>query len=151
MALALHTPLPSLEGVDTWINGDPPIGTLKQKPLVVHFWSMSCFVSHGTIESLNKLRDTYGKRGVGFISIHQPRSASDTDVSAVKHDAMAEMKMTQPCAVDNEHVIVERFQNFAVPTLYVFDRNHKLRRFQSGDRGYERIEEMLDRVLSEPA
>ncbi|MGZ6160627.1 MAG: TlpA family protein disulfide reductase [Vulcanimicrobiaceae bacterium] len=151
MALRMRSPLPSLEGVATWINGEPDMEELRGLPLLVHFWSVSCYICHNTVEQVNAWRDKYGEQGLAFISIHQPRSEAELDTKAVEKDALEEMKMTQPCAVDNEHTIVERFQNQFVPGYYLFNRNHELRHFQAGDKGYDRIEAAIERVLNEPA
>lgn len=145
----MRSPLPSLEGVASWINGAPAEEELRGHPVLVHFWSISCYMCHDTVERVNEWRDRYAKRGLKFLSIHQPRSEAELDTDAVRADALNEMKMTQPCAIDNEHTIVERFQNQFVPGFYLFDRNHELRHFQAGDKGYDRIESAIERVLAE--
>lgn len=150
MPLRMRTPLPSLEGVAAWINGEVKPEDLDGRPVLVHFWSISCYICHNTVDQVNGWRDKYAKEGLAFISIHQPRSEAELDVEAVRKDALEEMKMTQPCAIDNEHTLVERFQNQFVPAYYLFDRNHELRHFQAGDKGYERIESAIERVLHEP-
>ena len=150
MALRMRSPMPSLEGVGTWLNGEPDAQSLAGSPVLVHFWSISCHICHDVADRFNAWRDQYGPRGLRILSIHQPRGESELDVGAVTTDARDEMKMTQPCAVDNEHTLVERFGNQFVPAYYVFDRNHQLRHFQAGDKGYERIEAAIERVLSEP-
>ena len=61
------------------------------------------------------------------------------------------MKLTQPVAIDNEHTIVDRFENQFVPAFYVFNRKHELRHFQAGGKSFERIEAAIQRVLEEPA
>ena len=66
------------------------------------------------------------KDGVAFISVHQPRSAEELDTDAVRKDALELMKLSQPCAIDNEHVLVDRFENLFVPAYYIFDRSHRL-------------------------
>ena len=150
MPLRMRTPLPSLEGVETWMNGGPPAeAELEGRPVVVHFWSISCHMCHNAVEQVNAWREKYEARGFVFVAVHQPRSESEVDVDAVRKDALEEMKLTQMCAIDNGHVIVDRFENQFVPSYYVFDRSHRLRHFQAGDKGYERIESALERVLSE--
>ena len=72
---------------------------------------------------------------MAFISIHQPRSEAGLGIPAVKNDARDEMKITQPCAIDNEHAIVERFENQFVPAFYVFDRAHRAAPFSGGRQG----------------
>lgn len=145
----MRTPLPSLEGAALWINGAPDPEALRDRPVVVQFWSVSCYICHDVVEQVNAWRDKFTPQGVAFISIHQPRSEAELDLERVKTDALNEMKITQPCAIDNEHALVERFENQFVPAYYVFDRAHQLRHFQAGDKGYDRIESAIQRVLDE--
>ena len=58
------------------------------------------------------------------------------------------MGITQPLAVDNEHTLVDAFENEFVPAYYLFDRNHELVHRQAGDRGFERLEAKIEEVLS---
>jgi len=151
MALRMRSPLPSLEGVATWINGEPKPEDLDGRPVLVHFWSITCYICHNVVDQVNAWRDKYAKDGLVFISVHQPRSSEELDVEAVKKDALEVMKLTQPVAIDNEHTIVDRFENQFVPAYYVFDHSHQLRHFQAGDKAYDRIEAAIERVLNEKA
>ena len=145
----MRSPLPSLEGVAVWVNGEPKPAELDDRAVLVHFWSISCYVCHGVVDRVNAWRDRFEKDGLAFVSVHQPRSAMELDAAAVARDAIESMKMTQPCAIDNEHTLVDRFENQFVPAYYLFDRSHQLRHFQAGDKGYERIEAAIERVLGE--
>jgi thiol-disulfide isomerase/thioredoxin len=149
MALRMRSPLPSLEGVANWIGGEPEPEELAGRPVLVHFWSITCYLCHDVAEQINAWRDKYANDGLAFISVHQPRSAQELDVDAVRKDALEAMKITQPCAIDNEHTIVDRFENQFVPAYYLFDRSHQLRHFQAGDKGYDRIESAIERILHE--
>ena len=147
----MRSPLPSLEGAARWIDGEPRAQELRGSPLLVHFWSISCYICHNVVDQVNSWRDEYGKHGLITIAIHQPRSEAELDVEKVIEDAQREMKITQPCAIDNVHAIVGRFENQFVPAYYIFNRKHELRHFQAGDKGYDRIEAALARVVNEPA
>ncbi|MGD0472248.1 MAG: TlpA family protein disulfide reductase [Candidatus Velthaea sp.] len=150
MPLRMRTPLPALEGVPTWVNGGlPPAAELAGHPVLVHFWSISCYICHDVVDKVNGWRDKYGPMGLKVISVHQPRGPEELDVENVTADALGAMGLTQPLAIDNEHTIVGRFSNQFVPAYYVFNRNHELRHFQAGDKGYDRIENALERVLTE--
>lgn len=150
MALRMRSPLPSLEGATAWINGgEPTADELRGRPVVVSFWSQTCHLCHESAERFAEWRDKFTNRGVAFVAIHQPRSEDELDVDAVKKDAIEEMKLTQPAAIDNDHAIVERFENQFVPAFYVFNRLHQLRHFQAGGKGFERIEAAIERVLDE--
>lgn len=151
MPLRMRSPLPALDGVATWINGEPPRDGLKGRPVVVSFWSTSCYLCHETAEQFARWRDRYAARGVAFVAIHQPRSPEELDTASVADDARGAMQLTQPVAIDNDHTLVDRFQNQFVPAFYVFNREHELRHFQAGGKGFDRIETALERVLDATA
>jgi thiol-disulfide isomerase/thioredoxin len=145
----MRSPLPSLEGAAAWINGEPKGADLAGRPVFVQFWSISCYLCHDVAEQVNAWRERYAKDGLVFIAVHQPRSEAELDAGAVAKDALEQMKLTQPCAIDNDHALVERFENQYVPAYYLFDRAHRLRHFQAGDKGYDRIEAAIERILHE--
>lgn len=147
----MRSPLPTFEGATAWVNGEPKPEELRGLPIVVSFWSKSCYMCHDTAEQFATWRDKFAKHGVAFIAVHQPRSEEELDVADVAKDAIGEMHLTQPVAIDNDHAIVERFQNQFVPAFYVFNRKHELRHFQAGGKGFDRIEAAIERVLEESA
>ncbi len=150
MALRMRSPLPSLEGVATWCNGGEPSADARAgKPVVVSFWSLSCHLCHESAEAFARVRDHFAPLGVAFVAIHQPRSESELDIAAVEADALGEMQLVQPCAIDNEHTLVDRFENQFVPAFYVFNRDHEMRHFQAGGKGFDRVVAAIERVVEE--
>jgi thioredoxin-like negative regulator of GroEL len=148
MPLRMRTPLPSLAGVPTWLNGGlPSPAELEGSPVLVHFWSISCYICHDVVDQVNSWRDTYGPQGLKVVAVHQPRGPEELDIAKVTADALGAMGLTQPLALDNDHTIVGRFANQFVPAYYVFNRRHELRHFQAGDKGYDRIEGAIARVV----
>jgi hypothetical protein len=148
MPLRSRSPLPDLSGATRWINGDGP-GDLAGRPVLVHFWSISCYICHNVAGQVAGWRDTYAPRGLSVISIHQPRGPEELDVDKTIADAEGAMHITWPMAIDNAHTIVDRFQNQFVPGYYVFDRDHQLRHFQAGDKGYDKLEAAIARIVNE--
>jgi thiol-disulfide isomerase/thioredoxin len=148
MPLRTGSPLPSLDGVSTWGKGGAPKGEeLAGKPLLVHFWSMSCSICHDVAGEVAKWQAEYGPRGLEVIAVHQPRGPQELDVARVTEDAEGPMEISWPLAIDNEHTLVSRFENQFVPAYYVFDREHKLVHRQAGDRGFERLHAKIGELL----
>ena len=145
----MRAPLPALEGAE-WVDGRSA-GTagLSGKPVLVHFWSVGCGICHDVADRVAEWRERYAAQGLEFVAIHQPRSAEELDTERIAADARGPMQLAQPCAIDNAHAIVDRFDNRFVPAYYIFDRTHELRHFQAGDKGYDRIESAIERVLAE--
>ena len=47
--------MPSLEGIKDWINGGlPSAEELAGKPVLVHFWSVSCYICHNVAADVAK-------------------------------------------------------------------------------------------------
>lgn len=150
MPLRTGSPLPDLGGVADWINGGEPAGEeLAGKPLLVHFWSITCSICHDVAGEVARWQAEYGPRGLAVIAVHQPRSPQELDVAKVAADAAEAMRITWPCAIDNAHTLVGRFENQFVPAYYVFDRDHKLVHRQAGDRGFERLHDKIGALLGE--
>jgi thiol-disulfide isomerase/thioredoxin len=148
MPLRTKSPLPSLDGAAAWVNGPAPTPEdLDGHPVLVHFWSISCYICHNVADVVAGWREKYGPQGLKVIAIHQPRGPEELDIAKVTEDAHGEMGITQPLAVDNTHAIVKEFANEFVPAYYVFDRNHELVHRQAGDRGFERLEQKIQEVL----
>jgi thiol-disulfide isomerase/thioredoxin len=147
--LRMRSPLPPLDGVADWANGGRPSDEdLAGRPVLVHFWSMSCHICHEAADVVAGWREKYGPRGLRLIAVHQPRGPAELDVAKVVADAQHEMNITQPLAVDNEHTLVDAFHNAFVPAYYLFDSAHQLVHRQAGDRGFERLEAKIEGVLA---
>jgi thiol-disulfide isomerase/thioredoxin len=145
----MRTPMPSLDGAAAWVNGPAPtVEDLANHPVLVHFWSVSCYICHNVADVVAGWRDKYEPLGLKVIAIHQPRNPDELDVQKVTADAHGEMGITQPLAIDNTHAIVKAFENEFVPAYYLFDAKHELIHRQAGDRGFERLEAKIDEALA---
>jgi len=149
MPLRTGSERPSFEGVADWINGAPESEELAGKPLLVHFWSVSCSICHDVAAEVARWQAEYGPRGLAVVGVHQPRGSEELDVAKVAEDANGPMGIRWPCAIDNEHTLVDRFENQFVPAYYVFDADGKLVHRQAGDRGFERLHAKIGELLGD--
>jgi hypothetical protein len=94
-------------------------------------------------------RDQRSTEGLRVIAVHMPRYEADTDTEAVR-DHIAKYKITEPCAIDNQHKLRDAFQNEQgyVPAYYLFDAEGKLRSFAAGERGIDMLSSALERLLA---
>jgi hypothetical protein len=142
--------MPTLDGATEWLGTTQTHAEAEAMghPTIVHFWSVSCGLCKDNLPRIGEWRDTEKERGLRVIAIHMPRYEADTDVEAVRA-AVATYKITEPCAIDNEHKLREAFKNDQgyVPAYYLFDAEGKLRGFAAGERGLDLLRATLDRVL----
>ena len=147
MPMKLRTEMPDFKGVTEWINGQADKEELRGKPVLVHFWAVSCYLCKEGLPIVNHWRETYGRDyGLNIIGVHMPRSEKDLDISLVK-ETVKQYELTHPIIVDNDHAITDAFVNEYVPAYYLFDEQLQLRHFQAGEHGLHMVEKRLQKVL----
>ncbi|SDX11231.1 Thiol-disulfide isomerase or thioredoxin [Marininema mesophilum] len=146
MALRLRTDMPELKGATEWINGEIDQESLDGKPVLIHFWSVSCGLCKASMPDVLKIRDDYREKGLQVIGIHMPRSEKDTNIDLVK-ETIEKHEMTHPQAVDNKHAIVDAFENEFVPAFFLYDEEGKLRHRSAGEKALSMMKKPLERVL----
>lgn len=142
-------PMPSLEGATRWIHGEPAPEALRGRPVLVHFWSVSCPFCKQNLPVVRRWKEEYGPLGLTVVSVHMPRQESDTAMEGVEAAVQAH-GMDEPVAIDNAHAIGQRFETEGLwPLYFLFDREGKLRTRAVGAAGLSVVESALRRLLDE--
>ena len=146
--------MPSLEGATTWFNGslEDTLEHAKGKPVLVHFWAVSCGICKDKMPQLSEIKSKYGAHGMQTIAVHMPRYEADTDLDTV-NQAIIENKIEEPCAVDSLHKVKDAFQNEQgwVPVYYLFDAEGKLKTRAAGEFGVGVLKGALEKMFPEQA
>jgi thiol-disulfide isomerase/thioredoxin len=142
MPMRLGTPFPGLEGATSWIGVQGPPELDVSRPILIHFWAVSCHICHESMPSLIEYRDLYVPQGLQLVSIHMPRQESDLDVEKVLKDR-ERFGLTQPVGVDNEHKVAESYLNEYVPAYFLFAAGGKLSFRAAGDKGLQNVGKKL--------
>ncbi len=146
--MKLRSRMPELNGATTWLNGEVKRKQLVgDKPTLIHFWSVSCYLCKEAMPDINKLRIQY-KDELNVIAVHMPRSKEDTNLEVIKEVA-AKFNITQPIYIDNDLKLTDIFENEYVPSYYLFDNSGVLRHFQAGSSGMKMLEKRVNRLLDE--
>lgn len=146
MALRLRTEMPSLDGITEWVNEQTIKDELAGKPVLVHFWSISCGMCKESLPEINRLREEHPE--LKIIGIHMPRSEKDTEIPPVKQ-TIEQYNLKHPQGIDNQHQVVDRFENEFVPAFYLFDQKGQLRHRSAGEKALSMLKNPLERVLNE--
>jgi thiol-disulfide isomerase/thioredoxin len=146
--MRLRQTMPEISGATEWLNGEVTREQLVgEKPVLIHFWSISCHLCKVAMPMVNELRDTY-KDKLNVMSVHMPRSEQDMNMDEIKQTA-AEHQITQPIFIDDNLKLTAAFENKYVPAYYLFDKNGLLRHFQAGGSGMKMLEKRLVRIIDE--
>ena len=143
--------MPPLDGATTWFNGsqEDVLEHAKGKPVLVHFWAVSCGICKDKMPALNELKKKYGALGMQTIAVHMPRYEADTDLDTV-NKAMEANHIDEVVAVDSLHKLKDAFQNEQgwVPVYYLFDAEGKLKTRSAGEFGIGVLTTALDKMFA---
>jgi hypothetical protein len=141
--------MPSLDGATGWLNSEPlTAADLRGKVVLVQFWAYTCIEWLRTFPYLSVWWGRYRSDGLVVIGVHSPEYSFQHDVKNVRQ-AVNGLGIRYPIAIDNHYAIWDAFKNPYSPGLYVVDAKMRIRTHQFGDGGYELLEEVIRRLLSE--
>lgn len=150
MPMRIGDAMPALVGATTWFNGslDETTKNIEGKPVLVHFWAVSCGICKEKMPQLNELKAKYGALGLQTVAVHMPRYEADTDLDTVK-EAVEANHIIEPTAVDSLHKLKDAFQNEQgwVPVYYLFDAEGKLKTRAAGEFGIGVLQGALDKMF----
>jgi thiol-disulfide isomerase/thioredoxin len=142
--------MPPLEGATAWFNGsqEDTEQNIKGKPVLVHFWAVSCGICKEKMPALRAIKKKYGALGLQTIAVHMPRYEADTDLDTV-HQAMEANNIDEAVAVDSLHKLKDAFQNEQgwVPVYYLFDAEGKLKTRAAGEFGITVLTSALEKIF----
>lgn len=154
MPMRIGDAMPSFDGATTWFNGSQEdiLEHIAGKPVLVHFWAVSCGICKDKMPQLNEIKKKYGALGLQTVAVHMPRYEADTDLDTV-NEAMTANAITEPTAVDSLHKLKEAFQNEQgwVPVYYLFDAEGKLKSRAAGEFGVGVLQTALDKMFASNA
>jgi thiol-disulfide isomerase/thioredoxin len=147
--LASEGTIPSLSGAVEWLNS-PPLTTtqLAGKVVVVDFWTYSCINCLREIPYVRAWADKYQDKGLVVIGVHAPEFAFEKNLDNV-HQAVADLKIGYPVAVDNDYAIWRAFNNEYWPALYFVDARGQIRHHHFGEGDYDTSERVIQQLLGE--
>jgi hypothetical protein len=141
--------LPSLEGATEWINS-PPLtpSSLRGKVALFDFCTYTCINWIRTLPYIRAWTDRYHDDGLVMVGVHTPEFSFEKDLENVR-EALTQMRVTYPVAVDSDHGIWEAFANQYWPALYFVDAEGRFRHHRFGEGDYDRSEIVIQQLLAE--
>ncbi len=148
-ALGVEGGLPELDGATAWLNS-PPLTKqgLRGKVVLIDFWTYSCINCLRAIPYVRAWAEKYKDKGLVVIGVHTPEFAFERNIDNVKQ-AMRELKIQYPVAIDNNFAIWRAFDNQYWPAHYFIDAEGKIRHHHFGEGKYDESEGVIRQLLAE--
>jgi len=103
--------LPGLGGAIAWFNSAPLSDkSLRGKVVLVNFWTYSCINSLRELPYMKAWAAKYKDAGLVVIGVHTPEFSFEKEAPNVKQ-ALLDLHVTYPVAVDSDYAIWQAFHN----------------------------------------
>jgi peroxiredoxin len=141
----VDSPAPEFADVEV-VQGEikPDLASLKGRVVVLEFWATWCVACRAMLPAMNALHERYESQGATVIGVTM-------DPAEKAKNAAFELGMRYPVLSDVEGSVAQSYQAYALPTVFVIDRQGVVRDVSVG---YDpdhvgRLQRTLDRLVHE--
>jgi len=141
--------MPDLNDAAGWLNS-PPLSNkaLRGKVVLVNFWTYSCINSLRELPYMKAWAAKYRDAGLVVIGVHAPEFGFEKEPANVKN-AVADLKVPYPVAIDSNHSVWRAFRNEYWPADYIVDATGRICYHHFGEGEYEKSERVIQSLLRE--
>ncbi|HJS64502.1 MAG TPA: thioredoxin family protein [Nitrososphaeraceae archaeon] len=137
--------------ISEYINTKPiSLDDLRDKVVLVDFWTYSCINCIRTIPYLNEWYDEYSDKGLVIVGIHTPEFEFEKNNENVK-SAVQKFGIKYPVLQDNDKETWNEYENRYWPRKYLVDDEGYIRYDHIGEGGYNETEKVIQGLLTERA
>jgi len=138
-----------LDGAIGWLNSDPlSRKSLRGKVVLVNFWTYTCINSLRPLPYVQAWSAKYKDAGLVVIGVHTPEFSFEHAPKNVE-DAVRNLNVIFPVAIDSKYGIWQSFHNQAWPAQYLVDAKGRIRYHHFGEGDYGEIERVIQELLKE--
>jgi len=152
-ALVAETKAPAAPEISggSWINSEPlTLQSLRGRVVLIEFWTFACYNCRNTLPAIRKWDAQYREQGLTTIGVHTPELDIERNVEAVKREVTG-LGIKYPVVTDNDYATWKAYSVEAWPTLFVIDKQGRVRWMHVGEGAYDETEQVIKNLLAEAA
>ena len=139
---------PELAG-DEWINSEPlKLGELRGRVVLIEFWTFGCYNCRNTLPFVKGWDDRYREKGLTVIGIHSPEFDEERNVENLGR-AVSSLGIRYPIVTDNDYKTWTAYKVEAWPTVFLLDKQGRIRWMRVGEGDYDKTEQLIQQLLAE--
>ena len=132
-----------------WINSDPlKLEKLRGRVVLVEFWTFGCYNCRNTLPSVKEWDARYRDRGFTIVGVHTPETDSEYVIDNVRREVPA-LGIKYPVVTDNDYATWKAYKVEAWPTIFVLDKQGRIRWLHVGEGKYDETESVIKTLLAE--
>ena len=123
-----------------WLQSEPlKLANLRGRVVIVQFWTFGCINCVRNYPVYKAWQEKYGGQAVTIIGVHTPEFTNEADVTRVRAKAR-ENGLKFAIAIDNDRRIWKSWDNHAWPSIYLVDKQGRVRFNWEGELHLENAE-----------
>ena len=139
---------PSLAHGD-WINSGPlRLEDLRGRVVLVEFWTFGCINCRNTLPFVKSWHDRYREQGLTVIGVHSPEFAEERIVENLRRQVTS-LGINYPVVSDNDYRTWNAYDVQAWPTMFLLDKQGRIRWKHVGEGDYVETELLIQKLLAE--
>src|SRR5438132_10788182 len=132
-----------------WINSDPlTIEKLRGRVLLVEFWTFACYNCRNTLPSIKSWDAKYRDRGLTIVGVHTPELTEEYNLDNLRREVPS-LGIKYAVVTDNDYKTWKAYNLEAWPTIFVIDKQGRIRWQHVGEGRYEETEGAIKMLLEE--
>jgi thiol-disulfide isomerase/thioredoxin len=132
-----------------WINSGPlKLKDLRGRVVLVDFWTFGCYNCRNTLPFLKKWHEQYRDKGLTIVGVHSPEFESEKKIENVRRE-VASLGIRYPVVTDNDFANWRAYNVEAWPTVFLIDKQGRVRWTHVGEGAYEEAERVIQKLLAE--
>ena len=132
-----------------WINSEPlTLKGLHGRVVLIEFWTFACYNCRNTLPSLKKWDAQYRDKGLTIVGVHTPELDFERDLDQLRREVAA-LGIQYPVVTDQDYSTWKAYGVEAWPTLFVLDKQGRVRWTHVGEGYYDETEKVIKQLLAE--
>ena len=132
-----------------WINSEPlTLQSLHGRVVLIEFWTFACYNCRNTLPTVKKWDAQYRDKGLTIIGVHTPELDYESNIDNLRREVAA-LGIKYPVVTDNDYSTWKAYGVEAWPTLFLLDKQGRVRWTHVGEGRYDETEEAFKKLLAE--
>jgi thiol-disulfide isomerase/thioredoxin len=132
-----------------WINSEPlKLKDLRGRVVLIEFWTFGCINCRNTLPFVKNWADRYCEKGLTVIGVHSPEFDEERDVEHLRREVTS-LGIRYPVVTDNDYQTRNAYKVEAWPTIFLLDKQGRIRWTRVGEGDYDQAERLIQKLLAE--
>jgi thiol-disulfide isomerase/thioredoxin len=132
-----------------WINSSPlKLNELRGRAVLIEFWTFGCINCRNTLPFVKSWADRYREKGLTVIGVHSPEFDEERNVEHLRREVTS-LGIRYPVVTDNDYQTLNAYKVEAWPTVFLLDKQGRIRWMHVGEGAYDEAERLIQKLLAE--